>query len=112
MLTQPLAHLWQVGSAPECIGISALPPPPCYLAVNFTELKSLLKKIKTLAILVVIFQFIKKKQGQIQHEDHTARIPSPLPLHIAKTGRNNLNEEFTPLLPTGIGERFLPNLIN
>jgi len=37
---------------------------------------------------------------------HTARIPSPLPLYVAKTGRNNLNEEFTPLLPTGIGERF------
>ncbi len=37
---------------------------------------------------------------------HTARIPSPLPLHVAKTGRNHLNEEFTPLLPTGIGERF------
>ncbi len=38
--------------------------------------------------------------------DHTARIPSPLPLHVAKTGRNNLNEKFTPLLPTVIGERF------
>ncbi len=37
---------------------------------------------------------------------HTARIPSPLPLHVAKTGRNHLNEKFTPLLPTGIGERF------
>jgi hypothetical protein len=37
---------------------------------------------------------------------HTARIPSPLPLRVAKTGRNNLNEEFTSLLPTGIGERF------
>jgi hypothetical protein len=35
-----------------------------------------------------------------------ARIPSPLPLRVAKTGRNHLNEEFTPLLPTGIGERF------
>ncbi len=37
---------------------------------------------------------------------HTARIPSPLPLHVAKRGRNHLNEKFTPLLPTGIGERF------
>jgi hypothetical protein len=37
---------------------------------------------------------------------HTARIPSPLPLRVAKTGRNHLNEKFTPLLPTGIGERF------
>ncbi len=37
---------------------------------------------------------------------HTARIPSPLPLRVATAGRNNLKEEFTPLLPTGIGERF------
>jgi hypothetical protein len=37
---------------------------------------------------------------------HTARIPSPLPLCVAKTGSNHLNEEFTLLLPTGIGERF------
>ncbi len=37
---------------------------------------------------------------------HRSRIPSPLPLHVAKTGRNQLNEEFTPILPTGIGERF------
>ncbi len=37
---------------------------------------------------------------------HTARIPSPFPLCVAKTGSNHLNEEFTPLLPTEIGERF------
>jgi hypothetical protein len=37
---------------------------------------------------------------------HRARIISPLPLRVAKTGRNHLNEELTPLLPTGIGERF------
>ncbi len=37
---------------------------------------------------------------------HRPRILSPPPLCVAKTGRNNLNEEFTPLLPTGIGERF------
>jgi hypothetical protein len=37
---------------------------------------------------------------------HGPLIPSPLPLRVAKTGRNHLNEKFTPLLPTGIGERF------
>ncbi len=37
---------------------------------------------------------------------HRARIISPLPLRVVKTGRNHLNENFTPLLPTGIGERF------
>ncbi len=35
---------------------------------------------------------------------HRVRIPSPLPLRVAKTGRTHLNEEFIPLLPTGIGE--------
>jgi hypothetical protein len=37
---------------------------------------------------------------------HTARIRSSLPLCVTKTGSNHLNEEFTSLLPTGIGERF------
>ncbi len=33
--------------------------------------------------------------------------PTPLPLRVAKAGRNNLNNEITPLLlPTGIGERY------
>jgi hypothetical protein len=32
--------------------------------------------------------------------------PSPLPLRVAKAGKNHLNEEITPILPTGIGERF------
>ncbi len=31
--------------------------------------------------------------------------PLLLPLRVAKAGRNHLNEEITPLLPTGIGER-------
>ncbi len=31
--------------------------------------------------------------------------PLPLPLRVAKAVRNHLNEEITPLLRTGIGER-------
>ncbi len=46
---------------------------------------------------------IRYEDGYISLE-HRARIISPL--RVAKTGRNHLNEEFTPLLPTGIGERF------
>jgi hypothetical protein len=38
--------------------------------------------------------------------NNRARIPSPLSLRVAKTGRNHLNDEITPLLPTGIGEQF------
>jgi hypothetical protein len=38
--------------------------------------------------------------------DHRAPTHFPLPLRVAKTGKNHLNEEITSLLPTGIGERF------
>jgi hypothetical protein len=37
---------------------------------------------------------------------HRVPIASPLPLRVAKTGKNNLNEEITPLVHTGISERF------
>jgi hypothetical protein len=36
----------------------------------------------------------------------------PPPLRVAKTGKNHLNEEITPLLPTGIGERFSQTISN
>jgi hypothetical protein len=37
--------------------------------------------------------------------DHRVPTPPPLPLHVATEGKNHLNEEITPLLPTLIGER-------
>jgi hypothetical protein len=52
------------------------------------------------------FIYIGPSETTLEGLQHRARIPSPLPLRVAKTGRNHLNEEFTPLLPTGIGERF------
>ncbi len=39
------------------------------------------------------------------------RTPPP-PLRVAKAGRNHLNEEITPLLPTGIGERYSQTISN
>jgi hypothetical protein len=36
--------------------------------------------------------------------------PPPLPLHIVTAGR--VNEEITPLLPTGIGERYCQTISN
>jgi hypothetical protein len=40
------------------------------------------------------------------------RLPHPLPLRVAKTGKNHLNEEIAPLLPAGIGERFSQTISN
>jgi hypothetical protein len=40
------------------------------------------------------------------------RFLPPLPLSVAKTCKNCLNEEITPLLPTGKGERFSQTISN
>jgi hypothetical protein len=45
-------------------------------------------------------------------QTHRAPTHSPLPLRVVKTGKNHLNEEITPLLPTGIGERFRQTISN
>ncbi len=42
----------------------------------------------------------------------TGRRLPPSPLRVAKTGKNHLNEEITPLFPTGIGERFSQTISN
>ncbi len=44
----------------------------------------------------------------VREKGLTHRVPTPshLPLCVAKAGRNHLNEDITPLLPTGIGERY------
>jgi hypothetical protein len=38
--------------------------------------------------------------------------PPPLPLHVATAGKNHLNKEITPLLPTGIAERCCQTITN
>ncbi len=43
---------------------------------------------------------------------HRAPTHSPISLRVAKTVKNHLNEEITPLLSTGIGERFRQNISN
>jgi hypothetical protein len=40
-----------------------------------------------------------------------AALPPP-PIHVAKADENNLNEEITPLLPTGNGKRFSQTISN
>ncbi len=39
-------------------------------------------------------------------------VPPPLPLRVAKAGRNHLNEKIIPLLSTGIGERYSQTISN
>ncbi len=67
-------------------------------------------RIRNTAFWSSIFQ--KKENDFKEGLSHRAPTPSPLPLRVAKTGRNHLNEEITPLLSTGIGERFSQNIWN
>ena len=46
------------------------------------------------------------------HRAPTPYPPPPSTVRVAKTGRNHLNEEITPLLPTGIGVRFSQTISN
>ncbi len=47
------------------------------------------------------------------HAELCTECADSLPHYVlAKTGKNRLNEENTPLLPTGIGERFSQTLSN
>ncbi len=48
----------------------------------------------------------------ISSETHRMPTPFPLPLLVAKAGRNHLNEEITPLLLTGIIERYSQTVTN
>jgi hypothetical protein len=43
---------------------------------------------------------------------YTGCPPTPLPLRVAKAGRTHLNEELTPLLPIGRGERYGQTISN
>ncbi len=64
------------------------------------------------------------KKGNITNDSNCKKInkntmsrahmasTSPPPLPVAKTGKIHLNEEITPLLPAGIGERFSQNKYN
>ncbi len=64
----------------------------------------------TLPTGLLLFQ--KKDNDFKEGLSHRAPTPSPLPLRVAKTGKNKLDEEITPLLPTGIGERFSQTISN
>ena len=43
------------------------------------------------------------------------RMPTPAPflyVHVEKAGKNHLNEEITPFLPTRIGEQYCKTISN
>jgi hypothetical protein len=44
--------------------------------------------------------------------EHRVPIPPPTPLHVAVAEKNHLNEEITPLFPTGIAERYCQTISN
>jgi hypothetical protein len=62
---------------------------------------------------LLAYYLTKKKENYFKVGfNHSTPTPYPLPLHVAKTGRNHLNEEITPILPTGIGARFSQTISN
>jgi hypothetical protein len=46
----------------------------------------------------------KQRGGRGDNKGCSHKAPTPPPQRVAKTGKNHLNEEITPLLPTGIGD--------
>ncbi len=68
----------------------------------------IVQRVLCIAVLLAApnLHIVENNAETIRVSDHRARIPSPFPLRVAKTGRNHLNEELTPLLPPGLGERF------
>ncbi len=48
-----------------------------------------------------------RNQGQPQGADPS---PFPIPHHVGTAGKNYLNVEITPLLSTGIGERYCQSI--
>jgi hypothetical protein len=67
---------------------------PVYIYLIFSRIKSL-KRSQNSRIMVLM-----KGSG------------SRRPKNLRKTGKNHLNEEITPLLLTGIGERFSQTISN
>ncbi len=53
-------------------------------------------------------------QLQIRNPAHHHRVPTPppTPRHVATAGKYHLNEEITPIIPTGIGERYCQTISN
>ncbi len=50
--------------------------------------------------------------GGAAGDNQRVPTPPPFPLHVAKAGRNHLNEELSSLLPTGTGERYSQTISN
>ncbi len=86
-------------------------------ATNWTDLTRALRLLAGKSINLNLYKSTKVinpyDRGTLEACSlHRAPNPSPLPLCIAKTCRNNFNEEITPLLPTEIGERFSQTISN
>ncbi len=66
-----------------------------------------------------LLQEVKKQIYEVKEKTFTKgvphRVPTPTLLSSTQVGKacgNNLNEKITPLLPTGIGERFSQAISN
>ncbi len=53
-----------------------------------------------------------ERVGLCDNQDSQGADPPPLSLHVGAADKNDLNEEISPLLPTGIGERYCQTISN
>ncbi len=60
-------------------------------------------------MVLCVYQLIEAGWGDVWVG---AQGADPPPLHVETAGKNHLNEEITPLLPTGIGERYCQTISN
>jgi hypothetical protein len=62
----------------------------------------------------LLYRGVRRRCRSYTHRAPTPLFPSPPPppVRVAKTGKNHMNEEIIPLLPTGIGERFSQTISN
>jgi hypothetical protein len=85
---------------------TVVPDPECEIKILDVKLLSIVHKTREHKHVGL------KLKEQFYAVNPQGADPLHLPLRVAKAGRNHLNEEITPLLPTGIGERYSQTISN
>jgi hypothetical protein len=96
---------------------------PLAWIVNLESVVELVRKFNNRGNLLSFFYDVKLRSYTLLFlSSHSSSVspsnpqgadpPPHAPLHVVTAGKNHLNEEITPLLPTGIGERYGQTISN